>query len=106
MVTDRLPPGTKRAVDGRVFREVMQTREDGSKFKQLRQVASTLEEAKMYYRDFYHPTLGWILDGYKLARDHPLPLPEGALVEGSIQFESDEPSSTEEDSSTYSRKGN
>ncbi len=36
---------------------------------QHRLVALTLGEAKLRHWDWYHPKFGWILEGYKLAKD-------------------------------------
>lgn len=64
-----LPPGVQQLPDGRLVRYVEQLSADGSSFMQQREVALTLEEARTMRADYYHPELGWILGGYKLAKD-------------------------------------
>jgi len=66
--TKELPPNTE--MQGNSLIHVIEIEAaDGSKRTQRRPVASTLEEAKEKRWDFYHEELGWILEGYKLARD-------------------------------------
>jgi len=57
---------------GRTYREVEITAADGSVRIQRRPVAETFQEAQERRWDFYHPELGWILEGYKLAVDRPI----------------------------------
>jgi len=80
-----LPPGAYRE-GAQLLRKVPKQSSDGSEWEQVREVATTLEEAKADRKDFYHPELGWIRNGLKLERDRELGsvltsgsgLPEGA----------------------------
>lgn len=63
-----LPPGVTEE-NGSLFRTVKRTAADGAEWEQRRPVALTLAEAKERRFDYYHPQYGWILEGYKLARD-------------------------------------
>ncbi|KKL60670.1 hypothetical protein LCGC14_2203010 [marine sediment metagenome] len=63
-----LPPDVYER-DGQLFRDVPQVSPDGSDWVKHRRVALTLQEAKMRHWDWYHPTHGWILEGYKLEKD-------------------------------------
>jgi len=62
-----LPPGVYPRGDG-YARKVPRKSADGSDWEEERPVAATLAEAKKERFDFYHPELGWILQGYKLER--------------------------------------
>lgn len=55
--------------DGRVYHEVVRMTDGGSKVTSVRPLAMTIEEAREARLDFYHPTLGLIWNGYKLASD-------------------------------------
>lgn len=66
----KLPSGVKRE-NGQLVRYVTRTSADGTEWKQRRPVSLTLADAKVTRSDFYDPELGWILGGYKLARDRP-----------------------------------
>ena len=68
--TETLPPGVERR-DGRLVRVLIRTAADGTTHERIRQVADTLEEARARRHDYYHPTLGWMLEGHKLERDRP-----------------------------------
>lgn len=65
---------------GRLFREVTIVAADGSERVQVRPVARTLEEAKARRWDYYHPEGGWILEGYKWAKDRT---PESIMADTS-----------------------
>ena len=54
---------------GQLYRKVKKSSGDGGEWEQERPVARTLDEAKVLRQDFFHPTLGWILSGYKLEKD-------------------------------------
>ncbi len=64
-----LPPNAFRGNNGRYFHVLEVTTEGGAKVKQTRPLGTTLEEAIANRWDFYHPTVGLIYEGYKLARD-------------------------------------
>ena len=63
-----LPPGVTRQPDGSLIRMVPVRAGDEMREK-VRPVALTLSKAKEMRWDYYHPELGWILEGYKLERD-------------------------------------
>ena len=54
---------------GQLFRNVQRTAADGETWTQKRPVARTLDDAKRYRQDWFHPEIGWILEGYKLEKD-------------------------------------
>lgn len=84
-----LPPGVYEE-NGRYFRDVKRESPVGEPSKdgeqefetwtKKRPVALTLVEAKMRHWDWYHPTHGWILEGYKLEKDRDA---EDILADGS-----------------------
>ncbi len=74
-----LPPGVYEE-NGQLFRDVVRASAEGEDWTQRRPVALTLAEAKAKHWDWYHPTFGWILDGYKLEKDRDL---ESILADGS-----------------------
>lgn len=63
-----LPPGVVEE-SGELFRYVPKTAADGTEWQSRRPVALTVEEARRRRFDYYDEVLGWILEGYKLARD-------------------------------------
>ena len=65
-----LPPGVTEE-NGQLIRYVTRTSGDGELWQQRRVVATTIEEARLHRHDFYHPELGWILEGFKLEKDRP-----------------------------------
>lgn len=67
-VDESLPPGVYRE-DGKLFRDKVRESADGEEWVQKRRVALTLEEARANRWDFYHPSYGWIIQGYKRERD-------------------------------------
>lgn len=64
-----LPPECQLTSTGEIVRVVTITRGNGDTYKQIRPVARTLREAIDHHMDFYHPENGWILSGYKWAKD-------------------------------------
>lgn len=76
-----LPPGVERHPTKGLVRYVLRTSEDGSTYRQLREVALTLEEARERKVDYYLPQSGWILNGYKRATDRT---PQDRLADGSV----------------------
>lgn len=64
-----LPPNAGRTPDGRYYHDIEIMTEGGTLTKQRRPLALSLEEAIATRADYYHPTLGLIYEGYKLARD-------------------------------------
>ncbi len=54
---------------GQLYRDVTRTSSDGKEYVQHRLVALTFGEAKLKHFDWFHPKFGWILEGYKLAKD-------------------------------------
>ena len=69
MATKKLPPGVVELESGKLVRRVERLASDGSTWMQERPVALDLEEARAGRMDYYHPELGWILEGYKLEKD-------------------------------------
>ncbi len=74
-----LPPNVYDK-NGQLFRVVVRTSANGEEWTQHRPVALTLTEAKMRHHDWLHPRFGWILEGYKLAKDRDM---EDILSDGS-----------------------
>lgn len=64
-----LPENAFRAPDGTYWHRIATMSEGGTPIEQERPLALTLEEAIATRKDFYHPTMGLIYEGYKLARD-------------------------------------
>lgn len=68
-----LPPGVPPSAvwgdDDLLYHEIEVTTEGGTKHKVYRRLAQTMEEARELRIDYFHPTLGLIWDGYKLAKD-------------------------------------
>lgn len=64
-----LPPGTVRLPSGSLVRAILHSATDKGDWVQVRVVSLDLEEARKQRTDFYDPVLGWILEGYKLAKD-------------------------------------
>jgi hypothetical protein len=65
---------------GQLYRDVTRPSADGEEYVQHRLVALTLAEAKARHWDWFHPRYGWILEGYKLAKDRDV---EDILADGS-----------------------
>ncbi len=63
-----LPEGVYEK-NGQLYRDVARTSPDGEEYVQHRLVALTFGEAKLKHFDWLHPKFGWILEGYKLAKD-------------------------------------
>ena len=63
-----LPPGAEMR-GGQLVRIIKKTSGDGTEWEQVRPVALTQSEAKRRRQDWYHPQLGWVREGYKLATD-------------------------------------
>lgn len=80
MGTMPLPANAFRNGDGMLMHRVKRMTEGGSYTEEVRPLAMTLEEARDKRWDFYHPTLGLIWDGYKLARDRT---PQSIMSDGS-----------------------
>lgn len=64
-----LPPQAIIGDDGLLYHEVTRILEGGSSMLQRRRLASSLEEARTKRLDYYHPKLGLIWEGFKLASD-------------------------------------
>jgi len=79
-MTKELPPGVKKVSEGYI-REKEIAYPDGDTRIQRRPVALTLEEAKAKHMDYYHPDLGWILEGYKLEKDRE---PASIMADSSV----------------------
>lgn len=104
----QLPPGAAFQ-GGRLVRIREVPAEDGSTRKQVRPVAMTLPEAREKLWDYYcdgncaehekgipmppHDELGWIVDGYKPQREHPM---SSTLVRRIADEEPDEEPESEE----------
>lgn len=74
-----LPPGVERDETGRLF-WIREYTVDGDKRKQTRYVSLDKDEARAKRLDYWDPQLGWILEGYKLARDRSV---ESIMADGS-----------------------
>ena len=66
-----LPPGVYEE-NGQLFRGIVRESAEGEEWTQHRPVALTLAEAKAKHWDWFHPTIGWILEGYKLGKDRDI----------------------------------
>lgn len=77
---ESLPPGVERLPDGKLIRRKRYEASDGSEREQIRSVSLSLEEAREHRLDYYHPELGWILEGYKLEKDRSV---ESIMADGS-----------------------
>lgn len=64
-----LPEGAFYGGDGRLYHKIQTMSEGGKLVQSTRPLALTLEEAREKKADFFHPSLGWIWNGYKLAKD-------------------------------------
>lgn len=76
-----LPPNAFRDGDGNLMHKVRRMSEGGGYVEVTRPLAASLEEAREKRIDFYHPTLGLIWEGYKLARDRS---PQSVMSDGSV----------------------
>lgn len=65
-----LPPGAVMR-GGRIVRVKEIPTPDGKVRTQVRPVSLDPREAKEKRMDYYHPELGWVLEGYKLEKDRP-----------------------------------
>lgn len=85
MMTIFVPEGTQvaRGGDGLLYHAIERVPEaiGAAKVWQWRPLAATLEEAREKRWDFYHPRLGLIWNGFKLARDRT---PQDIMADGSI----------------------
>lgn len=63
-----LPPGAEYR-DGKLVRVLPKVAADGTSWEQVRPVSLDPAEAKALKVDYYHPQLGWLLKGKKLAKD-------------------------------------
>lgn len=55
--------------DGLLYHTVTRVLEGGSSMEQTRRLANSPEEAREKHLDYYHPKLGLIWEGFKLAKD-------------------------------------
>lgn len=69
MVAHQLPENAFYGRDGKLYHKVKRMTEGGTVVEMSRPLALTIEEARNERKDFYHPTLGLIWEGYKLAAD-------------------------------------
>lgn len=69
MTTYQLPEGVYQR-GNKFFHKRTLGRESGT-LEVEREVSLSLEEARVRHTDYYHESLGWILDGHKLAWDRP-----------------------------------
>ncbi len=74
-----LPPGVYEE-NGQLYRDDTRLSAEGEDWTQHRLVALTFSEAKLKHWDWYHPKFGWLLEGYKLAKDRDL---EDIMSDGS-----------------------
>ncbi|KKM91621.1 hypothetical protein LCGC14_1226690 [marine sediment metagenome] len=86
---DNLPQGVIEE-NGRLVRLVPKVAASGETWNSRRPVALTIEEARLRRYDYYHPELGWILEGYKLEKDRT-PESRMADVSQSVLAEPPEP---------------
>lgn len=84
---ENLPPGVVEE-NGRLFRYVEKVSADGKPWKSRRPVALTIVDARRYRFDYYHPTRGWILEGYKWEKDRT---PEDIMADGSTSVPQEPP---------------
>ena len=64
-----LPENAFHGNDGNLYHRIKRMTEGGHVVEVVRPLALTLDEAREKRKDFYHPTLGLIWEGYKLASD-------------------------------------
>lgn len=64
-----LPPEVEKLPNGQLIRRIATVSADGTSHYRTRYVALTREEAKQKAMDWYHPELGWVIDGFKLETD-------------------------------------
>lgn len=64
-----LPPEAIVGEDGLLYHEVKRVLEGGSSIVQRRRLATSPEESREKHLDYYHPKLGLIWEGFKLAKD-------------------------------------
>jgi hypothetical protein len=67
------PPGCVIR-NGQIFRVSMEHKND-REVEVLHPVATTMKEARERGADFFHPRLGWLIGGRKVANLHLLPVP-------------------------------
>lgn len=76
-----LPDNAFYGDDGELYHRVERMTEGGTKVMSTRRLATSLQQARDEHLDFYHPTLGLIWEGYKLARDRS---PESIMRDTSV----------------------
>lgn len=64
-----VPPTAFWGEDDQLYHKIEMTTEGGAKYMATRPLAQTMEEARDKRLDYFHPTLGLIWNGYKLATD-------------------------------------
>lgn len=64
-----VPPTAFWGDDDQLYHVIEMTSEGGAKHDAIRPLAQTMEEARELRRDYFHPTLGLVWEGYKLATD-------------------------------------
>ena len=77
-----LPENCYSRSDGSIWRVIKFDGPDGSPRKRERPVCLTdLETARQKRQDFYHPVLGWIVEGVMLEKEYDT---EAVLADGSV----------------------
>lgn len=90
-----LPPDCYRGPDGQLYRDKVGTKTyevadpevpnktiwKTEEFTQHRHVSLDFREAQLQHWDFFHPTLGWVNEGYKLEQDRA---PQEIFRDGSV----------------------
>ncbi len=84
---ENLPPGVIES-NGQLCRMVPKVSASGEPWESRRPVALTIKEARERRYDYFHPELGWILEGYKLERDRK---PEDIMADTSQSIPADPP---------------
>ena len=82
-----LPPGVVEE-NGKFYRMVPKVSAGGEPWESRRPVSLTIKEARERRFDYYHPQLGWILEGYKLERDRT---PEDRMADTSQSIPAEPP---------------
>ena len=67
----KLPPGVEDR-NGQLVRIVKKVSADGVEREQERPVSLDPVEARKKRMDYFHPTLGWVREGYKLVTDRSI----------------------------------
>lgn len=68
-IPSHLPANAFYGGDGLLYHKIQRTLDGGSTVLSTRRLATSAEEARDQRIDFYHPSLGLIWEGYKLASD-------------------------------------